>query len=100
MHPIYCVCLLLSVGFQHCLTFAYSKVVYRHCLVAITPKENRINAVFLSLICRECQTLSFITVPTAAVFLTSAKLSCCSFVCYCGEFPRQLILKLTSDVQD
>ena len=53
MHPIYCVCKLLSVGFQHCLTFAYSKTVYRHCLVAITPKENRNNAVFLLLICRE-----------------------------------------------
>ena len=28
------------------------------------------------------------------------RLSCCSSVCYCGEFPWQLILKLTSDVQD
>ena len=37
-------------------------------------------------------------------FLTTAKdyvkLSCHSSVCYCGEFPRQLILKLTGDVQD
>ena len=40
-------------GFQHCLTCAYSKAVYWHCLVAITPKETRINAVFLFLICRE-----------------------------------------------
>ena len=53
MHPIYFVCKLLSVGFQHCLTIAYSKTVYWHCLVAITPKGNRINVVFLSLICRE-----------------------------------------------
>ena len=28
------------------------------------------------------------------------KLSCCSSVCYCSEFPQQLILKLTSDLQD
>ena len=32
MDPISCVCKLLSVGFQHCLTFAYSKTVNRHCL--------------------------------------------------------------------
>ena len=53
MNPIDCVCKLLSVGFQHCLTFANSKTVNRHCLVAITPKENGNNAVFLLLICRE-----------------------------------------------
>ena len=27
MHPIYFLCKLLSVGFQHCLTIAYSKAV-------------------------------------------------------------------------
>ena len=53
MHPIYFVCKLLSVGFQHCLKIAHSKIVYWHCLVAITSKENRINVVFLLLICRE-----------------------------------------------
>ena len=40
----------------------------------------------------------------STVFLTTAKdyvkLSCCSSVCYCSEFPRQLILKLTGDIQD
>ena len=44
-------------------------------------------------------------VPTITVFLTAAKdyvkLSCCSSsLCYSGKLPRQLILKLTSDVQD
>ena len=53
MHPIYFVCKLLSVGFQHCLTIAYSKTAYWHCMVAVTPKENRINVVFLLLICIE-----------------------------------------------
>ena len=36
MQPIFCVCKYF------CLTFAYSEAV---CLVAITPKENRINTV-------------------------------------------------------
>ena len=40
MHPTYFVFKLLSVGFQHFLIIAYSKTVYWHCLVAITPKEN------------------------------------------------------------
>ena len=39
MHQIYFVCKLLSVGFQHCLTIAYSKTVYWHCLVAIMLKS-------------------------------------------------------------
>ena len=43
-------------------------------------------------------------VPTATVFLTTAKdyvkLSCCSSLCYCSEFPRELILKLRACSHD
>ena len=38
------------------------------------------------------------------LFLTTAKDNvkpcCCSSVCYCSEFPRQLILKFTTNAQD
>ena len=46
MHPIYFVCKLLSVDFQHCKT-----------IMALSgsnnTQKNHINIVFLSLICRE-----------------------------------------------
>ena len=69
MHPIYFLCKLLSVGFQHCLTIAYSKAVWWHCLVAITPKENHINVVFLSLICREWSISASNTETNSATFI-------------------------------
>ena len=47
---------------------------------------------------------AIVSANSSFVFLTTAKdydkFSCCSSLCYCTEFPRQLILKLTSDVQD